>query len=123
MCSTLLVDAGRGAAAPRSVRRFDPPWPVWVRLGELLRVGTTDETSGDPALGVRIESEVPGMARETIPRTDAGMLVLVTYALWTGDGEHQTTVTHYVPLHLVRRRTLRREDREGSRARGRRLHG
>ncbi|MBB3053529.1 hypothetical protein FHS23_004583 [Prauserella isguenensis] len=102
------------AAPPRSVRTFDPPWPVWIQLRQLLPIGPTDDTPGDAEQGLRIDTEVPGLARETIPRADAGMLVLVTYPLWTGDGQHQTTVTHYVPLHLVRRRSTRRGERENT---------
>lgn len=97
---------------------------MWIQLRELLRIGTHDLTEGDAKLGLRIESEVPGVAREAIPRSDAGLLVLVSYPLWTGDCEYQTVVTHYVPAHLVRRRgTARRERERLVSGRKRRTHG
>ncbi|PXY21113.1 hypothetical protein BAY60_26980 [Prauserella muralis] len=92
---------------------LDPPRLVWIRLRELLRIGPHDLTPGDERHGLRIETEVPGIVREEIPRADAGLLVLVTYPLWTGDGEHQIVVTHWLPAHLVRPRGRTRRDRLG----------
>lgn len=94
---------------------------MWVRLRDLLRIGPNDLTPGDRQHGLRIEYEVPGLANEEIPRADAGLLVLVTYPLWTGDGEHQVVVTHYLPAHLLRRRGRIRRDRLTSDKR--RTHG
>lgn len=89
---------------PLSVHVYDPPRQVWVRTRELLPIGVHDLAEGDPEQGLRIEHEAPGVAHESIRRADAGRLLLVSYPLWTGDREHQHTVTHWVPVQLVRRR-------------------
>lgn len=110
-----------GMGSPPSVRVYDPPRQVWVRVRDLLPIGSHDLADGDPDHGIRVETEAPGLLKEAITRSDRGTLLLVTYPMWTAD-EWQTVVTHYVPSHLVRQRNSAVR-RHGPLRHARRTHG
>ncbi|SFP64054.1 hypothetical protein [Amycolatopsis rubida] len=89
---------------PSTVRKVDPPMPVWAGVRKLL------------VLGTEIRATVPAADRDRAPGAAVRMgapLGWVTYQLVTGDEQWSRPVSHCVPAHLLRRRGPARRHQYG----------
>lgn len=86
---------------PASVRPVDPPMRVWIDMRKLLPRGPHEDYA-TVADGLVTEYEMPALLTEWAWRTDGSVLGRVTYVLGTADKQWSTTLTHYVPVHLLR---------------------
>lgn len=92
------------------VRVVEPPARVWIDLTGLLAPGPHHVYHHVPG-GLQTRYETQGILTEWMPGENGDWLGRVTYSIASEDNKWSTSVSHYVPSHLIRPRSRIRRRR------------